>query len=68
MARTSRLGEPGKAVLCTVPEVADTLAVSRSKVYDLMDAGRLPYVKLGRSRRIRWEDVLKMIEESTVGA
>jgi hypothetical protein len=25
-------------------------------------------LKLGRSRRVRWEDVLRLIEESTVGA
>jgi hypothetical protein len=33
-----------------------------------MDTGELPHVKLGRSRRIRWEDVLRLIAESTVGA
>jgi hypothetical protein len=33
-----------------------------------MDAGRLLPVKLGRSRRIRWENVLRLVEESTVGA
>jgi excisionase family DNA binding protein len=43
------------------------VAVSRSKVYSLMDSGRLPHVKLGRSRRIRWEDVLRLVEENTVG-
>jgi excisionase family DNA binding protein len=37
------------------------LSVSRSKVYGLMDTGRLPHVKLGRSRRVRWEDVLRLV-------
>ena len=50
-----------------VPEVAKFLAISRSKVYQLMDSGELPYVKLGKSRRVRWPDVLRLIEESTVG-
>jgi excisionase family DNA binding protein len=36
------------------------VAISRSKVYRLVDTGRLPDVKLGRSRRIRWEDVLRL--------
>jgi len=55
------------STLCTVPEVAQCLALSRSTVYILMDSGRLPYVKLGRSRRIRKEDVLRLIDANTVG-
>ncbi|MBL8798911.1 MAG: helix-turn-helix domain-containing protein [Planctomycetia bacterium] len=35
-----------------VPEAARFLCLSRSKVYQLMDRGELPYVQLGRSRRI----------------
>ena len=55
-------------ILCTVRQVADRLSLSRSTIYALMDRGRLPHVKLGRSRRIRWDDVLKLIETNTVGA
>jgi hypothetical protein len=44
------------------------MPVSRSRVYRLVDAGRLLPVMLARSRRVRWEDVLRLIEESTVGA
>ena len=36
-----------------VSAVAKFLNISRSKVYTMMDAGQLPYVKLGKSRRIR---------------
>jgi hypothetical protein len=32
-----------------------------------MDTGTLPYVKLGRSRRIKWADVLGLIDECTIG-
>jgi excisionase family DNA binding protein len=28
------------------------LGISRSRLYELMDAGELPFVKFGRSRRI----------------
>ena len=28
------------------------LGISRSRIYELMDAGELPFVKIGRSRRI----------------
>ncbi len=38
--------------LLTIREVAEFLHLSRSKVYELMDAGDLCYAKLGRSRRI----------------
>lgn len=41
--------------LLTVDEVARTLKVTRKAVYDLMRAGRLPYVQIGirRGRRVR---------------
>lgn len=57
---------PPEAGLRTVRSVAEFLAVSRSKIYQLMDAGELPYIKLGKSRRIRWSDVLKLVDENTV--
>lgn len=38
--------------LLTVAEAASYLALSRSSVYALMDAGELAFVKLGKSRRI----------------
>ena len=38
--------------LMTVSEAAGFLHLSRSSVYQLMDRGELPFVKLGRSRRI----------------
>lgn len=50
-----------------VSAVAKFLCISRSKVYDMMDAGQLPYVKLGKSRRIRWEHVLQLVEQNTIG-
>ena len=38
--------------LMTVLQAAEFLSVSRSKLYAMMEAGQLPYVKLGKSRRI----------------
>ena len=35
-----------------VTEAADFLRLSRSNLYALMERGELPFVKLGRSRRI----------------
>jgi excisionase family DNA binding protein len=52
--------------LARVSEVAAFLRLSRSKVYGMMDAGELKYVKLGKSRRLRWSDVLDLVEANTV--
>ena len=38
--------------LLTIREAAGFLHLSRSTVYQFMDRGELPFVKLGRSRRI----------------
>jgi excisionase family DNA binding protein len=54
-------------MLARVPEIAAFLSLSRSKVYQMMDAGELPYVKLGKSRRVRWSDVMALIAANTVG-
>ena len=41
--------------LVRVRDVAAFLALSRSKVYELMGDGTLPFRKIGKSRRIpRW--------------
>ena len=53
--------------LLRVTEVAHCLNLSRSCIYQIMDRGELPYVKLGRSRRVRPEDVARLIEQATVG-
>jgi excisionase family DNA binding protein len=53
--------------LLRVTEVGRCLAVSRSFVYQLMDRGELPYVKIGKSRRVRPEDVARLIENATIG-
>jgi excisionase family DNA binding protein len=39
-------------LLLTVREAADALSVSRSRVYELIYAGQLDSVKIGRSRRV----------------
>jgi excisionase family DNA binding protein len=38
--------------LANVEEAAEYLSMSRAKVYQLMETGKLAYVKIGRSRRI----------------
>ncbi len=38
--------------LCSVGEACKFLAVGRSTLYGAMDRGELPYVKIGKARRI----------------
>ncbi|MCC6492306.1 MAG: helix-turn-helix domain-containing protein [Pirellulales bacterium] len=52
--------------LITVPEAAELLSLSRSKVYLLMDGGTLPYIRIGRTRRVRLNDLRKLITDNVV--
>lgn len=45
----------------TVAEVADQLRVSNMTVYRLVQSGDLPAVRIGRSYRIREDDVDKYL-------
>jgi len=47
----------GRARFVTVAEVADALRVSNMTVYRLIQAGTLPAVRVGRSYRIREDDL-----------
>lgn len=48
---------PNRARFYTVAEVADQLRVSNMTVYRLINAGTLPAVRVGRSYRLREEDI-----------
>ena len=50
-----------------VAVAAQFLALSRSKLYAMMDAGELEYVKIGRSRRISTAAILAVVETNRVG-
>ena len=51
--------------LLRVHEVAQWLSVSRSHVYQLMERGELPYIKIGKNRRVRPEAVAALIESGS---
>lgn len=57
------------ARLMKVDEVAKAMGVSVSKVYQLMDRGRLAFVKMGdtRCRRIEPAAVRQFVEANRVG-
>jgi excisionase family DNA binding protein len=44
--------EPGTPLLLRVPEAARLLSVSRSTLYQLVAAGEVPVVRVGRSVRV----------------
>ena len=52
--------------LLTIAQACETLNVSRMTLYRLMESGDLRRVKIGRSVRIRVEDVLELIERETL--
>jgi excisionase family DNA binding protein len=50
-------------LLLTVTEASQILAISRSKLYELLNSGHLPSVHIGRSRRIRMKDVEDFVND-----
>jgi excisionase family DNA binding protein len=54
--------------LARVADAVEFLRVSRSKIYLMMDAGDIAYVKLGKARRIPWSELSRLIERHTVPA
>lgn len=63
---TSRVYPPSPdlvRLLLTPEEAAETLAVSRSRIYELLGDGSLPSVRLGRARRIRHSDLVRFVEK-----
>jgi excisionase family DNA binding protein len=53
----NEVGRSGLESLLTVSEVSSMLRVSKSKAYSLMKSGELPAVRIGRSVRVREQDV-----------
>ena len=55
--------EYSKAKFYTVAEVAEVLRVSNMTVYRLISSGQLPAVRVGKSYRLREEDVNTYLSE-----
>jgi excisionase family DNA binding protein len=53
--------------MLSVPEVADLLGLSRSKLYLMMEAGELAFAKFGKSRRVPYQAVRSLIARHLVG-
>lgn len=64
--RTGEKEAKERTGLATVPEVSRFLHVSRAKVYAMMSRAEIAYCKIGKSRRLRWEDVDRLVEAGMV--
>jgi len=52
--------------LVTVSEVAETMRVSNMTVYRLIKSGQLAAIRVGKSYRIREDDVERFLSEQSV--
>ena len=50
-------------LLLRVPEVAEALGLGRTKVYELIAAGELPVIRLGRAVRVSVRTLQKWVDE-----
>jgi excisionase family DNA binding protein len=60
--------QPNPRGLVTVKKAAEFLSMSVAKLYLLMKQGELPYVKVGKSRRLAWSTLEEFVQRCTVGA
>lgn len=65
MARTS---SPSGPRFLTALEVAERMRVSKMTVYRLIRAGKIPAVRVGKSFRVREDDLDKYLDSSYVRA
>ena len=52
--------------IMTVPQVAAYLKMSKAAIYRLVAQGHLPHIKIGKSRRIRREQLEAWLKTQTV--
>jgi excisionase family DNA binding protein len=46
-----------------VPEVAEFLQIGRTRAYELVSSGEIPYVRIGRSVRVSRRELERWLEE-----
>jgi excisionase family DNA binding protein len=54
--------------LARIDDAEKFLNMSRAAIYVLMKSGQLSYTKIGRSRRIPWASLEKLVQQNTVGS
>ena len=58
--------ENGRHGLLNAAEAAEILKIGKSKMYQMMQRGEIPPVRLGRSVRVKVEDLEKFIEVNSI--
>ncbi len=53
--------------LVSVSQASKLLSLSRSTLYSLMERGELPYVKLGRARRVSRKALSELVARNAKG-
>ena len=59
--RSPQKGAPQRLLL-RIPEVAETLGIGRTKIYELIATGELPTIRVGRAVRISVSTLQKWVE------
>ncbi|WP_337847686.1 helix-turn-helix domain-containing protein [Sphingomonas sp.] len=50
----------------TISEAASAAGVGRTKLYELINAGEIPLIKIGTRSLVRRSDVFDLLERNTV--
>jgi excisionase family DNA binding protein len=50
-------------LLLRIPEVAETLGIGRTKIYEMIATGELPTIRFGRAVRVSVSTLQKWVEE-----
>lgn len=54
--------------MASIRDACEFLKLGRTKVYELMNEGRLQYVEFGRCRRIAWAVLRELAKSPTASA
>ncbi len=63
MPRRKQPSKPVEQILLTIPQVAQSLSVGRTTVYELIKHDGLPTVKFGAATRVRAESLKSWVEK-----
>jgi excisionase family DNA binding protein len=59
----SQTEAPTQRLLLRIPEAAKALGLGRTKLYELITAGELPVIRVGRAVRVSVTALQKWVEE-----
>lgn len=64
----STIIEPVERLTCTAQEVADMLGVDHKTVRRAMEKGQIPFIPIGRLKRVPKHAIMRMLEIEGGGA